>query len=99
MQPSTDQLIIYGTGAHYEDMLRWHPDLAAKVARIIDKSPDKIGHIAPGVPLAIESPQVLAGLPYGTEIAVTAIRCLEEIRQDLQAINPGLVCKSIDEVW
>ena len=37
-------MVVYGVGAHLADMLKWHPDLAFRIVRIIDKNEEKIGH-------------------------------------------------------
>ena len=41
----------------------------------------------------------LRNLPAGTEIAISAIRYLKEITGEILALNAGLSCKSIDDVW
>lgn len=90
-------MIVYGLGTHLQDMLVWHPCLANCITRIIDKDIDKVGTRAVGV--MVESPDVLRSMPVGTEIVVSAIRYFDEIESDIHAINPGLLCRNIDEVW
>lgn len=91
-------MIVYGFGAHLSDMLDWYPNLSKKIVRIIDKDAKKIGTIAYNVGVKIESPKVLADLPSGTEIAISAIRYLDDISNEINLINPGLICQNIDNV-
>ena len=92
-------MIVYGLGAHLQDMLRWHPELAGHIARVIDKDPKKVGTLVQQAGVYVESPRVLRTLPTGTEIAVSAIRYLGEITKDIHALQPGLLCRNIDEIW
>ena len=41
----------------------------------------------------------LKHLPAGTQIAVSAIRYLHEIAEEVYALNPGLICQHIDDVY
>lgn len=92
-------MIVYGLGAHLQDMLRWHPELAGHIARVIDKDPKKVGTLVQQAGVYVESPRVLRTLPTGTEIAVSAIRYLGEITKDIHALQPGLLCRNIDDIW
>lgn len=98
-QASHTGMIVYGSGAHLHDMLAWHPELAERILRVIDKDPAKAGERVSGVGVQIESPGILRNLPAGTEIAISAIRYLKEITGEILALNAGLSCKSIDDVW
>ena len=92
-------MLVYGYGDHLRDMLQWHPKMKFHISRIIDKDLLKHGQIIPDVNLAIESPKILQDLPAGTEIVVAAIRYYDEICEYIKVINPGIVCRNIDEVW
>lgn len=92
-------MIVYGLGAHLTDMLRWHPELAGKITRVIDKDPKKVGTIVDKVGVQVEPPEVLRELPTGTEVAVSAIRYLADIIKDIHALQPGLICRDIDKIW
>lgn len=92
-------MIVYGLGAHLTDMLRWHPELAGRIARVIDKDPKKVGTIVDKVGVMVEPPEVLRDLPSGTEVAVSAIRYLTEITKDIHALQPGIICRDIDKIW
>ena len=92
-------MIVYGLGAHLTDMLRWHPELAGKITRVIDKDPKKVGTIVDKVGVQVEPPEVLRDLPTGTEVAVSAIRYLADITKDIHALQPGLICRDIDKIW
>ena len=94
-----DGMLVYGVGAHLADMLRWNEELAGQISRVFDKDPAKEGQTAPGVGKHIESIKALQGLRPGTQIAIAAIRYFDEIEQDIHAVNPGLICLDIDEVW
>lgn len=92
-------MLVYGVGAHLSDMLDWHPELSEHIERVFDKDKEKTGKPCPGLKVIVESPESLRQLPAGTEIAVAAIRFLKEISQDLHRLNPGLVCRNIDDVY
>ena len=92
-------MIVYGTGVHLSDMLDWYPDLSKKIVRIIDKDPKKIGTVYKRAGIKIESPKVLADLPSGTEIAISAIRYLDEITNEIHLLQPELICRDIDIVF
>ena len=92
-------MIVYGLGDHLKDMLNWHPELAGRISRIIDKDPKKTGILASGVGVSVEPPAVLRDLPSGTEVAISAIKYLTEIEKDIHAIQPGLICRNIDAIW
>lgn len=92
-------MIVYGLGAHLADMLRWHPELAGKITRVIDKDTKKVGTIVDKVGVQVEPPEVLRDLPAGTEVAVSAIKYLEDIKKDIHALQPGLICRNIDQIW
>lgn len=92
-------MIVYGLGDHLKDMLNWHPELAGRISRIIDKDPKKTGTLAPGVGVSVEPPAVLRDLPSGTEVAISAIKYLAEIEKDIHAIQPGVICRNIDKIW
>ena len=92
-------MIVYGLGAHLTDMLHWHPELAGRIARVIDKDPKKVGTIVDKVGVMVEPPEVLRDLPSGTEVAVSAIRYLTEIIKDIHALQPGIICRDIDKIW
>ena len=92
-------MLVYGAGAHLDDMLLWHPELKKNIARIFDKDPEKIGLKANGMEVVIESPEKLRSLQSGTQVAVSALRYYEEIVKELHGINPGLVCPDIDEAY
>ena len=89
-------LLIYGLGAHFSDMLEWHPELAKMVTRVFDKDKQKIGLTLYSPRVTIESPEALRNLPQGTEILISAIRHLSEIKREIHRLNPGLLCKDID---
>lgn len=95
---SRDGMLVYGVGAHLADVLRWQPNLAEHIKRIFDKDANKIGEVYESLGIKIESASAIADLPEGTEIAVAAIRYLEEIQREIRGINPGVVCRHIDEV-
>ena len=90
-------MIVYGVGTHLTDMLKWHPELAWSISRVIDK--DNIGMSIKGLGVTVESAEVLRDFPTGTEIVVAAINSFKKIKRDVQEMHPGLICKSIDEVW
>ena len=92
-------LIVYGAGAHLQDMLSWHKDLAGCIARVVDKDESKIGELVEGLSCRVESPEVLKTLPAGTQVAISALRYYNEIVKELLALNPGLVCPDIDQVY
>lgn len=92
-------MIVYGVGAHFYDMLDWHPELKKKITRVFDKAPDKIGHRAKPLAVRIEAPEGLRKLPDGTVVAVAAIRYFSEIKAELLRLNPGLDCQNIDVVY
>lgn len=94
-----NKLLVYGTGNHLQDMLIWHPELRYVMGRIFDKDMQKVGKHFPGTDNVIEPCSALETLPKGTVIAVSALRYLEEIRQELGQMNPGLVCMDIDTVY
>ena len=94
-----DGLIVYGVGAHLADMLFWHPDLMGRISRIFDKDETKQGKKAPGTDILVEGLDELKHLPTGTKIAVSAIRYYQEIAEELSALNPGLICQDIDDVY
>ena len=64
-KPKTGQqgMIVYGDGAHLADMLVWHPEIARKIVRVIDKDPKKVGHPASGINRVITPPYVPADIP------------------------------------
>ena len=95
----TGGLIIYGAGAHLQDMLVWYDDLAGRIVRVVDKDTEKIGKKAPGLACEVESPEVLKGLPVGTWVVVSALRYYYEIVKELHELNPGLVCPDIDQAY
>ena len=97
VRDNTSGMIVYGMGAHLQDMLVWHPWLADRITHIIDKDPAKIG--TPAVGVLVESPDVLRSMPAGTEIIISAIRYFDEIAREICAINPGLLCRNIDNIW
>ena len=90
-------MIVYGVGAHLQDMLSWYPGLAARIERIFDKDPAKIGHEAPGCGKIVEPPEALRTLPAGTWVAISAIRHYAEIAREIRQINPRLRCLDIDD--
>ncbi len=92
-------MIVYGLGAHLADMLKWHPELAGRISRVIDKDPKKTGTIAQGIGVPVEPPAVLRDLPNGTEVSISAIKYLTEIEKEIHAIQPGAICRSIDQIW
>lgn len=92
-------LIVYGMGAHLFDMLSWHPELAARICRVIDKDLKKIGTVIDQLGVTVEPPEALKYLPDGTEVAVSAIKYFEEIQHEINALQPGLICHNIDEAW
>lgn len=92
-------MLVYGVGAHLADMLNWHPELAHIIERVFDKDNGKIGKTCPGLNILVESPEEMKNLPKGSEIAVAAIRFLGEISMELQKLNPGLICRNIDDVY
>ena len=91
-------ILVYGVGAHLADVLRWQPNLAEHIERVFDKDANKIGEVYESLGIKIESAKAIADLPKGTEIAVAAIRYLEEIQREIRVINPGVSCRHIDEV-
>lgn len=99
LEKSRAGMIVYGMGAHLQDMLGWHPELAAHITHVLDKDINKLGAPAPGTGGLVEPVDVLRHLPAGTEIAVAAIRYMEEIKREVYALNPGLICRNIDEIW
>ena len=80
-------------------MLHWYPELAGKIARVIDKDPKKVGTIVDKVGVLVEPPEVLCDLPSGTEVAISAIRYLADITKDIHALQPGIICRDIDKIW
>lgn len=92
-------MLVYGVGAHLKDMLKWHPELAAHVGRVFDKDSEKTGRLTPGIGIPIEHVSAIKNLPNGTEVAIAAIRYLDEITREIHALQPGVVCRNIDEVW
>ena len=92
-------MIVYGEGAHLADMLRWHPELAWTISRVIDKDKGKTGSVVKDIGVTIEPIEVLRDLPTGTEIVVSAIKYFNEIKKDVHELQPGLICRNIDEVW
>ena len=92
-------IFVYGAGAHLQDMLDWHPQLVQRIVRIFDKDVKKIGRIAPGLKVEIEASSAMADVTAGTEIAISAIKYIEEISEEIHTINPGLICRSMDDVW
>ena len=93
-------MIVYGMGDHLADMLSWHPMLSDYIVRVIDKDKKKIGALVPNLNgVKVEEPTVLKQLPSGTEIVVAAIRYLSEIKMEINSLHPGLIIRSIDEVW
>ncbi|WP_294154118.1 hypothetical protein [uncultured Selenomonas sp.] len=92
-------MLVYGVGAHLKDMLKWYPEITSHVLRVFDKDPKKAGRLAPGIGIPIEPLDAVRYLPDGTEIAIAAIRYFDEIVHDIHAIQPGIVCRNIDEVW
>ena len=95
----TSDLIVYGAGEHLQDMLFWHPELMGIIRRIFDKDKTKQGEKAPGTDILVEGLEELKHLPTGTKIAVSAIRYYQEIAEELSALNPGLICQDIDDVY
>lgn len=92
-------LIVYGAGAHLQDMLVWHKDLAKNISMVIDKDKSKIGKGVYGLSCRVVSPDVLKQLPAGTQVAISALRYYDEIVKELRALNPGLICPDIDQVY
>lgn len=92
-------MIVYGIGAHLQDVIAWHPDIIKQISRVIDKDPAKIGRPAHGIGVVVEGPAVLEKLPKGQEIAIAAVRYLKEIEKEILKLNSGLVCRSIDDAW
>ncbi len=92
-------MIVYGWGEHIADMLHWHPQLKNRIARVIDKDINKAGMKLPGLGIAVEHIEELRKLPSGTEISIAAIRHFEEIKREIHALNPGLICRNIDKIW
>lgn len=98
--PSRESMIVYGAGAHLADMLEWSSKMPSYIARVIDKDPKKQGKPVPGLAkIIVEAPDVLQSLPFGTTIAISAIRYFDEISKELRAMNPGLDCEKIDKVY
>lgn len=94
-----DGMIVYGVGAHFFDMLAWHPELIARISRVIDKDPQKIGTIIEQLGVTVESPEALRHMPDGMEVMVSAIKYFEEIQREVHKLQPELVCRSIDDAW
>ena len=92
-------ILVYGAGAHLTDMLEWYPDLKDNIARVFDKDDKRLGQKIPGTDCNIESPEALKSIAPGTKIAISAIRYYEEIAKEIYALNPGLICLDIDEVY
>ena len=92
-------MIVYGEGAHLADMLKWHPELAWAISRVVDRDKKKVGNLVKNVGVSIEPIEVLKDLPAGTEIVVAAIKYIDDIKKDVHALQPGIICKNIDEVW
>ena len=98
-QAEAKGLLVYGVGAHLNDMLSWHPDLKGRIGRIFDKDKKKQKKVAPGTDNQVEGLDELKNLPAGTRIAVSAIRYLHEIAKELYVLNPGLICQNIDDTY
>lgn len=98
-QAEAKGLLVYGVGAHLADMLSWYPELKGRIGRIFDKDKSKQGTQAPGTDNMVEGLDELKRLPAGTQIAVSAIRYLHEIAEEVYALNPGLICQNIDDAY
>lgn len=94
-----DKIIVYGVGAHLFDMLEWHPELAARIAILVDKNPRKVGLAMYRPRCGVVSPELLRDAPYGTQVVISALKYMREIESELQALNPGLKCVDIDTYW
>ena len=92
-------MFVYGVGDHLLDMLSWHPELNKNIERIFDKDQKKIGTRFDELDKIIESAELLSDVPAGTYIAIAAIRYFDEISADIQRINKGLHCLSIDDAY
>ena len=90
---------VYGVGNHLDDMLKWHPELKRKIARVFDKSTEKIGKKVDGLGLVIEHPKKLCDMSDGTIIIIAAIRYFDEIVSDIKKINSKLQCLHMDEAY
>ena len=88
-------MIVYGEGAHLADMLKWHPELAWAISRVVDRDKKKVGNLVKNVGVSIEPIEVLKDLPAGTEIVVAAIKYIDDINKDVHALQPGIICKNI----
>ena len=95
---SSGGCLVYGAGGRLSDILDEHPDFARRIGRIFDKSEERRGTFLPGTGKLIESPVNLSGLPEGTDIYISVIRYYDEISEDIRRINPGLVCRSLEEL-
>ena len=95
----SDGYMVYGAGGRLFDVLDAHPDFVQRIGRIFDKDEEKRGTFLSGTGKLIEAPGNLSGLPEGTVIYISVIRYFDEISADICAINPGLVCKSLEELF
>ena len=92
-------LLVYGIGAHLEDMLAWYPSLAGCIARVFDKNPEKVGKVWTHVACIVEPPEALKDLTEGTVVAISAVRYYDEIVRELHEMNAGLRFITIDDAW
>lgn len=98
-QAEANGLLVYGVGAHLNDMLSWHPTLKGRIGRIFDKDKKKQEKLAPGTDRLVEGLDKLKQLPAGTKIVISAIRYLCEIAEEVYALNPGVICQNIDDAY
>ncbi|MBQ7498653.1 MAG: glycosyltransferase family 1 protein, partial [Selenomonas sp.] len=99
VEKNDGSMIVYGQGAHLADMLKWHPELANCIFRVIDKDHRKIGALISELNVIIEPPEVLKDLPNGTEVVISAIEHIEEIKTEIYSYQPELICWDIDTAW
>ena len=99
IEKSRAGMIVYGNGIYFADFLKRHPELVAHITRIVDVDPMKIGNVNTVTGIPVESYTALRDLPRGTEIAITDLGHIDDITKNLHALQPELICKSIDEIW
>jgi len=89
-------LLVYGAGAHLDDMLSWHPELAGRIERVFDSDLQKVGQTVGGTGVVIEAAEALRHVAAGRRVAVAAIRYYEEIQARITELNPDLSCAPLD---
>lgn len=92
-------MIVYGEGAHLAEIIKYHPEVAWNIKRVIEKDKRKVGTLVKDVGVSIEPIEVMRDLPAGTEIVVSTIQYFHDIKKEIMALNPGLICRTIDKVW